>query len=72
MKVADILKELFAAEGITDRDSLDSWTRLTGMVRVYDYVRAKNPEWWASVPTPANTVRRNYQELLPGYKVYKG
>jgi len=72
MKVADILKELFAAEGITDRDSLDSWTRLTGKVRVYDYVRAKNPEWWASIKTPKGSTRAAYERLLPGYKVYKG
>jgi hypothetical protein len=67
VKISTALKELFAANSITDRVDLDAWCGEANRSRLYAYLREQAPEHWARVSNPKAVTRATYQNLLTGY-----
>lgn len=65
-KIRDVLKELFAAEAITDKARLDTWCGEPNRRKLYALLRERAPEHWEALANPKAAARATYQSLLAG------
>jgi hypothetical protein len=65
-KIRDVLKELFAAEAITDKARLDAWCGEPNRRKLYALLRERAPEHWEGLANPKAAARATYQSLLAG------
>jgi hypothetical protein len=59
-------------EKFRSKQDLDMWCGDMGRKKLYLYVERLAPIHWKNVATPENSVRFYYQQMISGYKIYKG
>lgn len=62
---------IISNENMRSKQDLDIWCGDMGRQKLYLYVKNLAPDHWNRIATPENSVRRCYQEMLEGYKIYK-
>ena len=71
--ITDAVKAVIRIAGIEDRTGLDNWCGGTRRTRMYDEVRRLAPAAAAGKPARLYhaSVRACYEDMLPGYKIYR-
>jgi hypothetical protein len=72
--IADAVRNIIHKAGIKNKTDLDNWCGNEGRKKLYDEVQRLVPEHYNNSTrgkTPDNSVRRIYQAILPGYRIYR-
>jgi len=74
MQLEEAVRTIIRIAGIKNKTDLDNWCGNEGRKKLYDEVQTLASDHYNStrLKTPENSVRRIYQAILPGYRIYNG
>jgi hypothetical protein len=70
MDMKQAIQFILSIENLRSKQDLNIWCGDMGRKKLYLYVQRLAPDHWKRIATPENSVRRCYQEMLEGYKIY--